>query len=260
MRKSRKKTTPTGDTIVDASSSSSFEKFTFTLPQIKKLAFGGKAPDLVLAFGTAGIPSPESMNGCVTIGTRIYVDDPWLDAKPEERAEQVDRFGPLLGDEIKDARDTRIGSPQLRDTLFSVDMAYDIRHAAEARFLRAPVEPAALPRILAGHGFASLGTINVCDYDDYVWADEETLRLFETQVRQREIGSMETTHGLIRLTWPKTAFVFVSGLTDRVPMFNAEVAPRKYAQNFAAAHNAGVTAAFLVAEFTRLNAADKLFA
>ena len=257
MRKQRRKKSGDGNVVVSASSSSSFEKFTFALPRIRERAFGGN-PDIIIAFGTAGIPTPETLNGCVIVGSRVYVHDPWLDAPADEIAEQVERYGPLLRDEIKDLVDKRIDSPGLYDGLFAADISFEARHSAEGRFIASPIAPAVPARILAGHGYAALGTINICNYDDYIWADEETLRLFETQVKQREIGSMETTHGLIRLTWRQVPFLFVSGLTNRVPMFNAEASPRRYAQAFVAAHNAAATVAQLVPELARLHAEGKL--
>lgn len=245
-----------GGATADASSSSSYEKFQCALPLIREHAFGGEKPDLVIAFGTAGIPAEASLNGCVTMGSRVYLHDAWNGAPESELKEQRERFGPLLQNEVEEWLDRRIDCPRLSSNLFLSGVSADVKHAAEARFIRPPIHPAEVPRVLAGHGYAALGTINISDYDDYVWADEETLGLFEQQIKQREIGSMETTHGLIRLTWRDSAFLFVSGLTDRVPMFNAEVTPRKYAQNFAAAHNAGVVVAHLLPELTRLHSTN----
>ena len=257
----RKKWTKPNGEVADRSRSSSHEKLKGSLVRIRKAAFGGKPPDLVVAFGTAGIPSLETLNGSVTIGTRVYIHDPWDDAPKDERDAQKARFGPLLRvgrDLPKLDPKTPLQSPRLRPTLFQ-DVSRDARHAAEARFVPCPIHPARPPRILAGHGFAALSTVNICDYDDYIWADEETLSKFEANVKQREIGSMETTHGLIRLAFENTSFLFVSGIADRVPMFNTEVTPRSYAQNFAAAHNAGVTTAFLVTELARLAAKGGLW-
>ncbi len=251
MRSKRRLASPEGS-LGKLSTSSSHEKFTYALPRIRERCFRGRGPELLIAMGTAGVVYGTTLNGCVTIGSRVYVHDAWHDAPADEIADQVERFGPMLREQISGQLDRPIEAPRLKRTLFSEDLSAEARHSAEARFLAAPIHPARPPRILAGHGFASLGTINICDYEDYVWADEETLRLFERQVRQREIGSMETTHGLIGLSWPQTPFLFVSGLTDRVPMFNSEVTPRKYAQNFVAAHNAGVTLAHLLPEFARL--------
>jgi hypothetical protein len=44
-----------------------------------------------------------------------------------------------------------------------------------------------------------------------------------------------------------------------VPWFNSEVSPRKYAQNFVAAHNAGCAVAQLLPELARLHGVGKLF-
>lgn len=244
--------------VIKPGSSSSYEKLTGALPTIAKHAFGGTPPNLVIGMGTAGIPSAETMNGCVTIGTRCYLQNPWADAPREEIAEQIARFGPMLTTEVA-AFQAKVIPSGLSSSLF-MDISVDARFAAEARFLTVPIHPANPPRILGGHGYAALSTININDYDDYVWADEETLHKFAQSVRQREIGSMETTHALIRIAWSTTPFLFVSGLTDRVPMFNAEVTPRKYAQNFVAAHNAGVAIAHLLPELARLNRTGKLWA
>lgn len=258
MRKKRKKIAGDVTTIVDSSSSSSHEKFMFSLPLIRKSVFNGAGADLVMAFGTAGIPSYETLNGCVTIGSRVYIHNPWQDKSDKDISEQVDKYGPLLVKEIEQSIDKRIICEKLNSDFFK-DMSMEVRHSAEARFLKVPINSADVPRILSGHGYASLGTINICNYDDYVWADEETLHLFEKAVQQREIGSMETTHGLIRLTWPDSLFLFISGLTDRVPMFNAEVTPRIYSQNFAAAHNAGVAVAHILPEIVKLHQNKKLY-
>lgn len=248
----------TDGTLAPVSGSSSREKFDVALPAIRSEAFGRQGADLIVAFGTAGIPAEDTHNGCVVVGTRCYLNDPWDDApKPEIDAQEA-RFGPLLQEPLTGWLRRRLDCPRLSAGLFG-DITMEARYAAEARFIEAPVHPARPPRILAGHGFASLGTINIADYDDYVWADEETHRRFELQIKQREVGSQETTHGLIRLTWHDTPFVYVSAVTDRIPWFNSEVTPRKYSQNFVAAHNGACAVAQLLPEFSRLHAAGKLF-
>jgi len=250
---------PDGTQVIRPGSSSSYEKLEGSLPQIAAHAFGGAAPDLVIATGTAGIPAAETLNGCVTIGSRCYVHDPWSGAPPQEIALQIAKYGPMLDAQLAPFTGGVILSPRLSPSLFR-SISAEMRFSAEARFLAVPIAPAHPPRILAGHGYAALSTVNINDYDDYIWADGETLRLFESAVRQREIGSMETTHALVRIAWPTTPFLFVSGLTDRVPLFNAEVTPRSYAQNFVAAHNAGVAIAHLLPELSRLHQSGELWA
>lgn len=252
-----------------ARSSSSHEKWPQALPAIQEHAFSGVAPDLVIALGTAGLPGDDNANGCVTIGSRVYVHDAFDTGRGTlprraRRAEEA-LHGPLLaldtlplkGVERRKRRVYR-ADDRLSGSFFQ-HLPVAARQTAKARFLAPPVDPTLPLRILSGRGYASIGTLNVTNYDDYVWADAATERRFETEIRQREIGSAETTHGLIRLTWERTPFLFVSGLTDRLPHFNAQVTPRVYAQNFAAAHNAGVALAHLLAELPGMHLAGKLF-
>jgi len=43
-------------------------------------------------------------------------------------------------------------------------------------------------------------------------------------------------------------FIFVSGLTDRLGYFNQDLGPRTVAQNFLAAHNAGIAVVWTLAQ------------
>lgn len=211
------------------SGSSSAEKAR-VLPQV----FKGDAPGLVIAFGTAGFPDSANLNGSVVIGSRCLVHDP--------PTKEATRYTP----KVKDA----ITATSLPTTFFR-NIDADVRFPAEARFLLPPIDPARPPIILAGHNWISLGSVNVTNYDDYVWTDEETIATFKALDPKRtagRIGSMETTHGIIRELSDPANFLFVSGITDTVPYFDIQVTPRVYAQNFVAAHNAGVALAWLIPE------------
>lgn len=63
---------------------------------------------------------------------------------------------------------------------------------------------------------------------------------------KQTVGSVETTHELIRLVVPSPQFLFVSPIANRLGYFNTELAPRSYAQNFAVSHNAGVALAWMM--------------
>jgi hypothetical protein len=211
------------------SSSSSAEKGR-VLPRI----FGSGAPDLVIAFGTAGFPESATLNGSVVIGSRCFVHDP--------PTSEASRYKPKLPDAI---------CPTRLPSSFFRNLDAEVRFPAECRFLLPPIEPARPPIILAGHNWISLGVVNVTNYDDYVWADAETIAAFnrlDPRTTAGRIGSMETTHGIIGEASDGARFLFVSGITDTVPFFDMQVTPRVYAQNFAAAHNAGVAVAWLIPE------------
>lgn len=198
----------------------------------------GEAPALVIAFGTAGFPDSANLNGSVVIGSRCFVHDP--------PTKEQSRFTPKLRDAV---------SATTLDTKFFRDIDADVRFPAEGRFLLPPIEPARPPIILAGHNWISLGSVNVTNYDDYVWTDAETISAFKSldpRTTAGRIGSMETTHGIIRELSDPAKFLFVSGITDTVPFFDMQVTPKVYAQNFVAAHNAGVAVAWLIPELVKL--------
>ena len=96
--------------------------------------------------------------------------------------------------------------------------------------------------------------VRTSSLDDYVWADEAAHRRFEATHEASQgtvrIGSLETTHGIVRLQ-SEAPFIFVSGITDRIGHFNEDVGLRSYAQNFACAHNAGVATAWLIPQVVK---------
>lgn len=189
-------------------------------------------PDVgvVLAFGTAATVGPESLNGCVVIGTRTFVHDP----KP-----------PGSSSTWKPPDNDRLFVSESGEARFPSLFAPDFRLQVESRLLAPPLNPAPARVVLSGANYVALSDVNVVNYDDYAWADEETVRAFLGSGSRSPIGSLETTHAVIR-TFTTAPFLFVSGIADRVGSFNAEVAPRTYAQNFVAAHNAAIALAFLV--------------
>jgi len=208
------------DFLSDADQSKSDKKWA-VLPQIV-----GASADLVIAFGTAASAGADSLNGCVVMGSRVFMHDvasdpsksPW----PSGDTDLVQRSevgGKLLGGAAGSDR--------------------DYRARAESRFVASPLRPAKPPVLLLAPNYCAVGDVNVPTYDDYVWADQAALDAFRAIAPREAFGSLETTHGLIRLS-TTAPFIFVSGITDRIGLFNEEVGPRDYAQNFVAAHNAAI--------------------
>lgn len=197
------------------------------------------APDMVIAFGTAGSREGVHTNGSVVVGRRVFIHDP--------RAGAPDRKGmwtPPLPDQLVDSSYPSASLGKLDE---------QARYAAEARFIPCPVTAAEPPLVMLGNGFASLGVVNITNYDEYVWADKEAEDSFQRVAAEAfkaarpvaQIGSIETTHGIIRSA-SESPFLFVSGITDTEGLFDYQVTPRVYAQNTVAAHNAGVAIAWLL--------------
>lgn len=209
--------------------------------------FGGKVevdtdkdPDFVVAFGTAGFPGETSYNGCVFVGANTFIHDPFKDDLTNDGYWHDEQTGGLIRPSSLSAE---LFNPSCR--IFDDSLKAQV----ESRFLAPPMNPARKQILIAAANYTSVGVVNITNYDDYAWADEETLHAFKEACQEHRerppIGSVETTHGVIRLQ-SETPFIFISGITDRIGHFNMEVGPRPYAQNFACAHNAGVVAAWLI--------------
>jgi hypothetical protein len=220
------------DMMDPARSSSSSEEKARVLPFV---AAGGPRPKLVIAFGTATFPDQHSYNGCTTIGCSVFVHDPHA-ATPNPASRWTHpEFGKLLD-----------GSRQpLNDKIFNA-LDRQFRPQIEARLLPAPINGAAPASLILSAGYVALSNVNVTDFNEYAWADPEGLRACAVAAPQQAVGSVETTHGVIRLMLPSDQFLFVSGMANRVGYFNMEVAPRSYAQSFVAAHNAAVALAWIM--------------
>jgi hypothetical protein len=167
----------------------------------------------------------------VVIGRRTFIHDPFPPS--------VDHQGKW----VPPKPDTVVESSLPADSLRSVNE--QSRFAAEARLLRPPVAPAEPPLVLVGNGFIGLGVVNITNYDDYLWADRQAVEAFVKAGAAGQIGSIETTHGMIR-SMSESPFLFVSGITDTGGLFDFQVTPRVYGQNFVAAHNAAIAATWVL--------------
>lgn len=207
---------------------------------LRTLSDSAEPPDLVIAVGT-GATTGKRLAGCVVIGSATFIHDPYA-----ADADRTGKWTPPVADQLIPS----VGVP----TDFFRELDEDARYPAEGRFLRPPIEPARLPRIIAGHAFVSVGVVNVDDrYDHYAWADPEALASFETVTRGRErVGSLETTHGVIRSAFEDSPFLYVTGVTNTLKQFDLETTPRFYSQNLAVAHNAGVAVAWLLPQLVEL--------
>lgn len=201
--------------------------------RLRRIFDSGDKPELVIAVGTAGTCSETpNRNGSVAIGASVFMHN----AHPNEtNPSSTWTDGPF--DRLIESSIT----PDRFSAIAAFDKASTLQH-----FLPVPLTPSASPDISAGPTNVSLGTLNVTDYREYKSADPVTVQAFQNLSAQAAPVSLETTHGLIRVQ-SESPFIFVSGITDRFMHFDDDVAPRSDAQNTAAAHNAGVTVAWLLA-------------
>ena len=226
------------DWMGNSNSSSSKIKIQKALPAI----FGaGKQPDLVIAFGTAAFPDSATANGCVAIGSSAYLFNPYREPQPgvahdsKDDWDDTSKVGHLLTSDK--------GAAVVNQ--FSLDA--DLRFPIDERLCPAPTNSANPPVTLPVGNFVALSEVNITNYDDYAWTDRLAFEKFRAENPTAPVGSIETTHGLIRIM-SDAPFIFVSGITDRLGYFNEDLGPRTVAQNFVAAHNAGIAVVWTLAQ------------
>lgn len=201
------------------------------LPKI----FKGEPANLVIAVGTAAYLSTGSENGSVVVGSAVFMHN----AHPGGENPDSDwTEGPF---------DQLLPSPIGQATFDAITNSGAISAQASQRFMVPPLNPSTDVKLLAKHDYVSLGTINVTNSAEYAKADEETYKAYTDRYDAAIAKSIDTTHGLIRKQ-SEAAFIFISGIPNRVGHFADEVAPRSYVQNTAAAHNAGVAIAWMLPE------------
>jgi hypothetical protein len=196
------------------------------LPEI----FKGAAPDLVLAVGTAGLPSDVTENGSVMIGTHVFMHDCYPNGTNASSQWNNGPFEKLLDSSL---------------TVEKFGAFTNLPPTVSSLLLIAPLNPAWSGRILSNFDNVALGAVNVTDYTKYDQTDQATIDAYSRHHLMRNAKSLETTHGLIR-SQSNAPFMFVSGITDRVGSFHYEVDPRSYAQNTVAAHNAGIAVSWML--------------
>lgn len=190
-------------------------------------------PDLCVAVGTAaGGSEYRSINGSVVVGTKCFMHNAKPNGANPDSNWDVGPFGVVIDSDVTPAE----FAPFL-------SMESPIARTVSSAFIRPPNNSATPPAVLADYDAVALNTINVTDYRDYDAADAETIKAFRAVSQKGTMGSLETTHGLIRV-FGASRFLFISGIVNRPLRFPEDVDTAVYAQNTTAAHNAGVVTAY----------------
>jgi len=205
-----------------------------------------KEPDFILAFGTAGFlvspddPINDSNNGCVAIGTNVFIHDghPLEDENPYSKLHISGKFEK----ELLSQASNRLIEQLLKSP--------DFLHNVEKRLLKPFLMPSNNIRLIIKQNLLALSNINVTNYTEYERIDIEGVQSVINSGTKSQIGSIETTHGIIKIL-TESPFIFISGITDRVGHFNEDVTPKKESQNYTCAFNAGITTAWIIPEIIK---------
>lgn len=189
---------------------------------------GGSSIALIGAFGTAASTLPETQNGNVIIGTNTFLHDP-------HAADSTSHWRPRA---VNTLVTSALDVPTFQNVIGSVAE----RNLVAPYLLTSPLAPVRRPVVIADRAFVAISDINVTKPADYALNDRQAISAYKHSGATAPIGSLETTHAVIRAC-TSAPFFFVSGITNRVGAFESEVAPRADAQTFVAAFNAGLAVA-----------------
>jgi hypothetical protein len=197
------------------SSSSSQEKFRVLNPIIS-----ADNPDLIIAVGTAGYPSQTSFNGSVVIGGNFFIHN-GHPGNPKSDLQHND-IGKFLASNV---------NAKIFDLINK-----EFKNQVESKFINTPRNPAKPTVCAASKVYTAISSINVTDYSEYNWVDHEAVEHFKMVENKMPYNSLETTHGIIKLSSDKP-IIFISAITDRLGYFDSEV---NSTQNYVPSFNAGI--------------------
>lgn len=209
------------------SSSDSQEKFRVLPPVIANYA-----PDLVIAGGTAAFLSDTAAAGCVVVGTRFFLHD----GLPGDYSTHLSLPGTetLLPKNVNPA------------VLGIINLAF--KQTVEPKLLRPPVNPANRLTLLSSPYYTAVSSINITDYGMYAWVDNEAVANFREVESKLPVGSIETTHALIRSS-SDFPCMFISAIPNLEGHIDMEATA---AQNYTASFNAGIVLGHLLVGINNL--------
>ncbi len=172
--------------------------------------------DLVIAVGTATNPDEPSSDGSIVIGGNFFIYD--AHAGNSKGYPAHPGFGQMLPCNVN------AGIFNLIDK--------DFKKQVEPKFLQAPGNSAKPATCKASCIYAAVSTVNIAGHSDYNRAGYDAIAHFKQMGSMLPVKSLETTHGLIKLSTEKPV-LFVSAITHRPEYFDAEgAAPQNHSRSF----------------------------
>ena len=213
------------------------------LPQV--INYRPEKPNLIIACGTAGFGSEtENNNGSIVIGSNMYIYNFHPNGEnPKSQWDDTQHFGKLLTSTI--------------DPSFFALLDFFTVKSIEERLLKPFLNPSDHIQLMASRDFLGLSVVNITEYKDYQFSDKKGIEAINAGGIKLKVGSVETTHGIIRLQ-SDAPFVFLSGITDRAGHFDDDVNGydakgniKTEAQNFTTSFNMGVALGWLIPKIAK---------
>jgi hypothetical protein len=206
----------------------------------KLLEYSSDEVSLVIAFGTAGVPTEVTKNGGIVMGSNVYIYDAAASDYPEEKRYKRTEFQKLVTSDIG----------QLLFDKLNIELStLKSKLYFEKTTLTPPINPAGQFQVAIDRSIVAISDVNISTYDQFKSADLAAINSYKDYLKINHTPvaySVETTHGIIRLECGSTQFVFISAVTDRDAYFDNEVTPRSSGQNFSASFNGGLFLSFII--------------
>ena len=206
--------------------SSSLEKYK-VLPQ----AIAADAADLIISVSTANYPDPAvTHNGTVVLGGNFFIHDgnPDSHADPEHNLID-DRVGTFIASNV---------APAVFSLAETVNARLHCYPGGACKLVPPPNFPASQLVCEGASTFTAVGSVNVTDYGSYDTIDAQALKEFAAAAPEGyTANSIETTHGVVKISTSGEPILFLSPITDRLNHFNEDVTDT---QNYVSAFNGGL--------------------
>lgn len=208
------------------------------LPKILK--YRSEKPDLVVALGTAALGlNGSNNNGCVVVGSNIFIHNYHPNGEnPQSQWDDPADFEKVLSSTVNTSLFDQLDTSTIQ--------------LIEQRLLKPYLNPSDNICVMQDKNYIGVSVVNVTNYADYAYSDQSGLKALADTGNQLPVGSVETTHGVIRLLCD-APFLFISGITDREGYFADDVNGtdangnvKTEAQNFTAAFNIGVCLGYMI--------------
>jgi hypothetical protein len=205
------------------------------MPQI--VAYSADQPNLVVALGTAAYGSKtENHNGCVVMGSDVFIHNYHLN-EPQTWNDT--------------ANCEKLITSTIAPSFFSA-ITSALKKSIVGNMLKPFLYPAETIDFIYSNDLLALSTVNVTNPADYPLSDPSGMQAVLNANIRLTVGSVESTHGIIRLL-TNAPFIFISGITNRFTLMGIDALGtdnqgnvKLNSVNFSGSFNLGVALAWLM--------------
>ena len=169
-------------------------------------------------------------NGTVVLGGNFFIHDGNPDNHVDPEHNLIDdRVGTFIASNV---------APAVFSLAETVNARLHCYPGGACKLVPPPNFPAPQLVCEGASTFTAVGSVNVTDYGSYDTIDAQALKEFAAAAPEGyTANSIETTHGVVKISTSGEPILFLSPITDRLNHFNEDVTDT---QNYVSAFNGGL--------------------